>query len=44
MDSEGNLYAGDNIAGRVQKLIPRPDADPELIIDQPWVAPTPSAP
>jgi len=39
VDSELNLYAGDNIGGRLQKLVPKPDADPELIIRQMWVAP-----
>lgn len=39
VDSEGNLYGGDNQYGRTQKLVPRPDADPDLLIDPPWVAP-----
>ena len=38
VDSERNLYAGDNQYGRTQKLVPKPDADPELIIGMPWVA------
>ncbi|MDT8429831.1 MAG: hypothetical protein RQ757_13835 [Pseudomonadales bacterium] len=37
VDSELNLYGGDNQYGRTQKLIPKPDADPALIIKQPWV-------
>lgn len=37
VDSELNLYGGDNQYGRTQKLIPKPGADPELIIKQPWV-------
>ena len=38
VDSDGNLYGGDNQYGRTQKLIPKSDADPELLIHQPWVA------
>ena len=38
VDSERNLFAGDNQYGRTQKLVPKPDADPELIIGMPWVA------
>jgi len=38
VDSDGNLYGGDNQYGRTQKFIPRPDADPALIIGTPWVA------
>ena len=38
VDSEGNLYAGDNQYGRSQKLVPKPDADPALLIRPPWVA------
>ncbi|HET9948942.1 MAG TPA: hypothetical protein VFQ22_08480 [Longimicrobiales bacterium] len=37
VDSEGNLYGGDNQYGRTQKLVPKPDADPELLIGPPWV-------
>ena len=29
---------GDNQYGRTQKFVPKPDADPELIIGPPWVA------
>jgi hypothetical protein len=36
VDAEGNLFAGDNQYGRTQKLVPRPDADPALIIGSPW--------
>ncbi len=38
VDSEGNLYGGDNQYGRTQKFVAKPDADPELIIGPPWVA------
>ncbi len=38
VDSELNLYGGDNQWARTQKLVPRPDADPALIIQPPWVA------
>ena len=38
VDSEGNLYGGDNQYGRTQKFVPKPDADPALIIGRPWVA------
>ena len=38
VDSEGNLYGGDNQFGRTQKFVPRVDADPELLIKPPWVA------
>ena len=37
VDSEGNLYGGDNQYGRTQKLVPRPGVDPTLLIDPPWV-------
>ena len=38
VDSEGNLYGGDNQYGRTQKFVPRADADPALLIRPPWVA------
>jgi len=38
VDSDGNLYGGDNQYGRTQKFVPRPDADPELLIEPAWVA------
>ncbi len=38
VDSDGNLYGGDNQYGRTQKFVPKPGADPELIIGTPWVA------
>lgn len=38
VDSEGNLYGGDNQYGRTQKFVPKPGADPSLLIQQPWVA------
>jgi hypothetical protein len=37
VDPDGNLYGGDNQYGRTQKLVPKPDADPELLIGPPWV-------
>lgn len=37
VDSEGNLYGGDNQYGRTQKFVPKRDADPALLIGQPWV-------
>jgi len=36
VDSELNLYGGDNQYGRTQKLVPKPGVDPALIIKQPW--------
>lgn len=38
VDSNGHLYGGDNQYGRTQKLIPKANADPELLIHPPWVA------
>jgi hypothetical protein len=38
VDSQGNLYGGDNQYGRTQKFVPKPGADPKLLIGQPWVA------
>ena len=32
VDSDGNLYGSDNQLGRTQKLVPRKDADPKLLI------------
>jgi hypothetical protein len=37
VDSEGNLYGGDNQYGRSQKFVPKPGADPALLIGTPWV-------
>lgn len=37
VDSDGNLYGGDNQYGRTQKFVPKPDADPALLIGAPWV-------
>lgn len=39
VDQEGSLYGGDNQYGRSQKFIPKADANPELLIQRPWVAP-----
>jgi hypothetical protein len=36
VDSEGNLFGGDNQFGRTQKFVPRPGVDPGLIIGPPW--------
>ena len=36
VDGEGNLYGGDNQHGRTQKLVPKPGADPALLIGQPF--------
>jgi hypothetical protein len=38
VDARGNLYGGDNQYGRTQKFVPKPGADPALLIKQPWVA------
>jgi hypothetical protein len=38
VDSDGNLYGGDNQYGRTQKFVPKRGADPALLIDPPWVA------
>jgi hypothetical protein len=38
IDSDGNLYGGDNQYGRLQKWVPKADAGPELLIEQPWNA------
>ena len=37
VDSDGNLYGGDNQYGRTQKFVPKPGADPALLIGPPWV-------
>ena len=36
VDSERNMYGGDNQYGRTQKFVPKPGADPALIINPPW--------
>ena len=38
VDTDGNLYGSDNQLGRTQKLVPKTDADPALLIGQPYVA------
>ena len=38
VDSEGNLYGGDNQYGRTQKLVPKADADRTVLIKAPWRA------
>lgn len=37
VDSEGNLYATDNQAGRPQKLVPKADADPALLVQPQYI-------
>jgi len=34
LDSKGNVYTGDNVLGRPQKLTPKKDADPRHLIGQ----------
>lgn len=41
VDSNGNLYGGDNQYGRTQKFVQKPGADPALLIRPPWVARSP---
>ena len=36
VDANGNLYGGDNQYGRTQKFVPKPGADKNLLIGQPW--------
>jgi NHL repeat len=38
VDADGNLYGGDNQYGRTQKFVPKPGADPALLIKAPWRA------
>lgn len=38
VDSAGHLYGGDNQYGRTQKFVPKPGADPALLIKAPWKA------
>jgi hypothetical protein len=38
VDSSGMLYGGDNQYGRTQKFVPKPGADPKLLIRAPWSA------
>ncbi len=38
VDADGNLYGSDNQLGRTQKLVPKADADPTLLIGEPYVA------
>ncbi len=38
VDTDGNLFGGDNQYGRTQKFVPKSGIDPDLIIDPPWVA------
>jgi hypothetical protein len=34
VDAEGSWYGSDNLLGRTQKFVPRPGADPDLLIGQ----------
>ncbi|MDH3205796.1 MAG: hypothetical protein OEO79_04250 [Gemmatimonadota bacterium] len=34
VDAEGSWYGSDNLLGRTQKFVPRPGANPELLIEQ----------
>ena len=36
VDSDGNLYGGDNQYGRTQKFVPRPGVSSALLIRRPW--------
>ena len=36
VDSDRNLYGGDNQYGRTQKFVPKPGADPALLVGAPW--------
>ena len=38
VDADGNLYGSDNQLGRTLKLVPKADADPTLLIGEPYVA------
>ncbi len=38
VDSNRNMYGGDNQYGRTQKFVPKAGADPKLIIGPPWRA------
>ena len=38
VDSKGIEYGGDNQYGRTQKFVPKTDADPKLLIGEPWHA------
>ena len=38
VDPKGNMYGGDNQYGRTQKFVPKPGADPKLLIAPPWHA------
>jgi hypothetical protein len=42
VDANLNLYGGDNQYGRTQKFVPKPGADPKLLIRPPWHADKPS--
>ena len=37
VDPEGNFYAADNQNGRIQKFVPKADADPSLLVGQPYI-------
>ena len=37
VDSEGNFYVADQSNGRIQKFVPKADADPSLLVGQPYI-------
>ena len=37
IDTNGNVYGADNQHGRTQKLVPKTDADPALLVGQPFI-------
>ncbi len=37
VDSDGNMYGADNQHGRLQKLVPKADAAPALLVEEPFV-------
>lgn len=41
VDADGNMYGGDNQYGRTQKFVPKPGADPALLIGRPWTGQQP---
>ena len=38
VDTDGNMFGGDNQYGRTQKFVPKAGANPEQLIQTPWVA------
>ncbi len=37
VDPEGNFYVADQSNGRIQKFVPKADADPSLLVGQPYI-------